>query len=908
MRPTFSRLIPSKLISSPPRSAHTEEKMIERPLLVNALNKAEFYPLTLVIAPAGYGKTTSVSQWKEKLQAKNQRIGWFSLDESDNKTAQFSAYFTAALSAATDLTFNDVAYQNDLLDYFSQLLVQLEVVRSHFYLVIDDYHHIENNEIHDALRFWLKHQPNSMSLVLLSRLTPPLSITNLRIHEQLLEIDVHQLAFTPTETRQFFELKLNEKLSDEDIFSLCDRMEGWATALQLVSFTVKQNPELLRSPDKLFAKLNQRHIADYLNEEVFHYVEPDIKLFMQRCAILRSMNEKLVVALTQDKNAVKKLDELEKMGLFIQKIIQANGEIWWKFHPILVSYLAQSCRLELPSEWQSLHQKASTIWLKLGYGSEALYHAQMLEDPQTLSAILQEHGWSLFHQGQLKLLEDCLNLLPAKQVWREANFTLLKAWLAQSQHRHQEVIGILKKFQPDQPLELSLQGKFDALKAQVAINAGNEDLAYELAVQALDNLPQEFGYAQIVASSIIGEAQHCRGYLKEGLAKMQQVEKMALEQRVYHQWLWSKLQQAEILSAQGFLQSAYDSLKETTLEAQRLHQIPMHEFLLRLKGQILWEWHQLDQAEAMANAGIEILKEDEQLQCLALLAKISLTKGDLSNAGRLLEQCKHLVSKHAAHQDWLTALDEVQIFYWQMTENKVPLIPEIEGWLAQANFPKKEHNHFTQRQWRNIARCYLLQDNFEQAVHILNSLLKTAATFNLVSDSQRALILRNRLYYLEGKYEAAQRDLIQALNLSQQTNFISAFVIESDLMAQQIRQLLQLNVLDELSTHKAQFILRSINQHNRHKFAHFDEEFVQNLLKNPQVPELLKISPLTAREWQVLGLIYSGYSNEQISQELVVAMTTIKTHIRNLYQKIGVANRSEAIEYTRSLLRMMGYS
>ena len=126
-------------------------------------------------------------------------------------------------------------------------------------------------------------------------------------------------------------------------------------------------------------------------------------------------------------------------------------------------------------------------------------------------------------------------------------------------------------------------------------------------------------------------------------------------------------------------------------------------------------------------------------------------------------------------------------------------------------------------------------------------------------------------------------------------------------MAQQIRHLLQLNVLDELALHKAQFILRNINQYYRHKFAHFDEQFVAKLLANPQVPELLKISPLTQREWQVLGLIYSGYSNEQISDELQVATTTIKTHIRNLYQKIGVANRSEAISYTKDLLKLMGY-
>ncbi len=111
-----------------------------------------------------------------------------------------------------------------------------------------------------------------------------------------------------------------------------------------------------------------------------------------------------------------------------------------------------------------------------------------------------------------------------------------------------------------------------------------------------------------------------------------------------------------------------------------------------------------------------------------------------------------------------------------------------------------------------------------------------------------------------------------------------------------------------MALHKAQFILRNINQYYRHKFAHFDEQFVAKLLSNPQVPELLKISPLTQREWQVLGLIYSGYSNEQISDELQVATTTIKTHIRNLYQKIGVANRNEAITYTRDLLKLMGYS
>ncbi|MDP8176895.1 HTH-type transcriptional regulator MalT [Pasteurella skyensis] len=896
---SLAKLIPTKLISSKQNKTQSNHN-IERTLLLAELDKVHSYPLTLIIAPAGYGKTTLISQWKDRQS----HTGWYALDKSDNKAEQFSRYFTAALVQACGMDTENLTYQNDLIDYFSQLLVKLNHIEVNFSLIIDDYHHIENSEIHDALRFWLKNQPSTMNLIILSRLTPPLSITNLRIHEQLLEINMNQLAFTHKEAGQFFELKLKGSFSQDAIFTLCEQVEGWATGLQLISFILKQNTNLIKTPQKLFAKLNQHHIADYLNEEIFHYIDPELKQFMQRCAILHSMNEGLAIAITQDKNSAKKLDELEKQGLFIQRIDSNDGDIWWKFHPILSSYLTQSCRLELPDEWQKLNQCAAIEWLKLGFCQEAIYHAQQVTDTQVLYKILQQHGWSLFHQGQLKLLEDSLNHLPAELMWQDPTLVLLKAWVVQSQHRYQEVSGILQKFNTNSPLAEHYQGKFDALRGQVALNEGDDELAYKLASNALLTIPQEFSYARIVAISVIAEAQHCHGNLKDAMAQMKQVEKMALSQHTYHHWLWSKLQQAEILSAQGFLQSAYDVLKETTSQAETFHQIPMHEFLLRLKGQIQWEWHNLEQAETMANAGIDILeKEDEKLQCLALLAKISLVRGDLNNAKRLIEQCQHSIKHLPVHKDWTSTLDEIQVLYAQMTDDH----SQLDSWLVKTTLPSRASNHFTQRQSRNIARAYLLQNKPEQALNILNTILHTAEHLKLTSDIQRALILRNLVFVHQNKKELAQKDLIRALEMSQQTNFISAFVIEGDVMAQQIRQLLQMNILDEFSTPKTQFILRSINQHNRHKFAHFDQQFVQKLLENPQVPELLKISPLTAREWQVLGLIYSGYSNEQISQELVVAITTIKTHIRNLYQKIGVTNRSEAIEYTKNLLVLMGY-
>ncbi len=203
---SLAKLIPTKLISSKQNQPHSNHN-IERKLLLTELDKIYSYPLTLlIIAPAGYGKTTLISQWKDSQS----HTGWYALDKSDNKTEQFSRYFTAALVQACEMETDDLNYQNDLTDYFSQLLVKLNKINTNFSLIIDDYHHIENAEIHNALRFWLKNQPATMNLIILSRLTPPLSITNLRIHEQLLEINMSQLAFTHNEAKQFFELKLND--------------------------------------------------------------------------------------------------------------------------------------------------------------------------------------------------------------------------------------------------------------------------------------------------------------------------------------------------------------------------------------------------------------------------------------------------------------------------------------------------------------------------------------------------------------------------------------------------------------------------------------------------------------------------------------------------------------------------
>ncbi len=290
-------------------------------------------------------------------------------------------------------------------------------------------------------------------------------------------------------------------------------------------------------------------------------------------------------------------------------------------------------------------------------------------------------------------------------------------------------------------------------------------------------------------------------------------------------------------------------------------------------------------------------------QCIAMLAKCSLARGDLDNANTHLQRCEALLHGAHYHRDWLTNTDKSRVIHWQMTGDTAA----AAQWLRHTEKPGMADNHFTQGQWRNIARVQILLGQYEEAGVVLDELNENARRLRLVSDLNRNLLLSNQLYWLQERKGEAQQALIEALSLANRTGFISHFVIEGEAMAQQLRQLIQLNTLPELEQHRAQRILRDINQHHRHKFAHFDENFVDKLLTHPQVPELIRTSPLTQREWQVLGLIYSGYSNDQIAGELDVAATTIKTHIRNLYQKLGVAHRQEAVQQAQQLLKMMGY-
>ncbi|MDO6542132.1 HTH-type transcriptional regulator MalT [Photobacterium sanguinicancri] len=899
--------IPSKLTR--PARLHNA---ILRPRLLDRLNQAPFYRLVLFRSPAGYGKTTMAAQWLND----HPHTGWLNIDESDNDTFRFANYFLQSINKATNgacLKTQAMAERRQfacLSTLFSELFGEIAEYNAQTYLVLDDYHVINNEDIHDGMRFFLKHMPDCLTLVVTSRTQPPLSTANLRVRDLLIEVDNEHLAFDQEETQRFFQKRVSEEIELTVLNSLREQVEGWPSALQLIALHAQQKPNHLAESAESMASFNRGHLWDYLAEEVFDQLDRDTQQFLLQCSVLDIFNAQLVTDLTGRNDALAMLESLNRFGLFLNTL--ESNDNWYRFHNLFAEFLRHQRYSQIPQQQSELHTQAAYAWLKQKSPQQALIHALKSENQDLIVEVLTDYGWNMYHHGELKLLEDSIASLTTDKLFSSPRLALLRAWLAQSQHRYNDVGDLINETKAQlskHSIELddALQGEFNALLAQVAINQSKPEDALLLSEQALGQLPSTTYRSRIVATSVVGEVHHCLGNLSRALPMMQQTEKMARQYHVYHQALWALLQQSEILVAQGYIQSAYELLDQAfkLVKEQHLQQVPLHEFLLRLRAQILWCWNRLEEAEECAHKSLEVLApfdETKSLHAYSMLARIAITRGELDKGARYLDLCNSLVERSEYHIDWRANADFANILYWQAKDDN----QSLADWLKQAERPEGGCNHFQQLQWRNIARTHLTLGEYDQAHEILLSLQEDAGKYNLVTDKNRNLVVQAVLSKRQGERDTALLYLKEALQLTNSTGMIGNFLCEANTICDLLKELVDTRQLSELELHRAQQLLREMTSKERNRSVHFDESFVDKLLTLPDVPELVRTSPLTQREWQVLGLIYTGYSNEQIASELDVASTTIKTHIRNLYQKLNIANRQQAIETAERLLGLMG--
>lgn len=898
-------LIPAKLAAP---SIHPG--LLPRPRFDEWLQRLPQVRLAVLQAPSGFGKTVLAGQWAAAFAG---AVAWLNLDGNDNSPRQFGRYLLNALHRQLEggcpQCVNRAEQGDDGLDgLLTRLLAELPAEHPPLLLVLDEFEALRNREVIAALRFFLRNTPPWLTLLVCSRGLPDLGVAELRVKRQLLALDASHLAFELDEVQALLELGLPIAINREQVERLNRRIGGWPCALQLTLQEVQTG----RGMDLFLEALQLGHpyVRDYFREQVLYGLDGATQDFLQSTCLLERFSSALADRLTDSCNGREMLENLERSGLFIQAVDPLRQ--WFAYHPLFASFLRNELSTHHPQRMGELHLRAAEALLEEKMAEEAARHALLAHDPQRVAQILETHGRHFYRQGRLELLQRCLAVLPESRVAESPLFTLLQAWASQNQYQSDQVERWLQAGEAVQREQFSaeqwqrIEAEYQAVRAQVAINQGDQQRAMAFARQALVLEPLTMRTSRMAALSVLAESHFVQGELAKAQQQHEENVRRAQQINASHPVLWSLGQLSEIAVAQGHLQKAYN-LQERALqyiEQEKLPVTPIMEFIHRVRGQVLLEWHHLDAAEQCALQGLEILDtvgDHWFLQCYVLLARVAHARGQQSQCADYIGRLKTLLAGDDYHIDWQANAHAVMLTYWDSTQDK----DSIRQWLATAPPLKPGANHFAQGNARNHVRAYLALNQGDRALPILRQLQLDAERHQLVMDQNRNHILQALAYWQREERQSSLDHLHQALTLASGTGAIGSFLRLGKPLIAMLKALQHERRLDELEHQRAERLIQLAQQQRDFSRAiriTLDEAVIQDIINRPDVPELIRHSPLTRREWQVLSLIHAGLSNEQISEHLNVAPTTIKTHIRSLYQKLAITQRSEAVQLARSLL------
>jgi len=852
-----------------------------RPRLLDQLQAGlrEHRKLTLVAAPAGYGKTTLITSWLHSFSKSSRKI-WLSLEKSDNEPARFLSYWATAWNRISDFVLEDILellnapqfppFQN-ILDEIVNALVRLEEPTI---LVLDDYHLITNPLIHEMLEYFLEHQPGRAHLVITTRSDPPLPLARLRARGQMVEIRASDLRFTEKEASHFFNQSMQLVLEEEEIHSLEMRTEGWAVGLQLAALALKNLPD----PQSFVETFRGSHrfVLDYLAEEVIRQQRDELRKFLIQTSILERFNAVACEALTENLESKALLSELEQANLFL--IPLDDERVWYRYHHLFADFL----RTELSkTETEKLYKKAALWHEQNDLLTEAVGYAIESGDPEFLADVIDRglRKRSIWSGGNLTLYAAWLDALPPTAfqsrpalslnashiLYLLGRFDLAEKQIDQAEQTLQTIVS-----SPENEQMLALASLY---RGAIASVRGDTQQAIEKITFAQERLPQE------------RHLQHARGFFSLGLA----YEVSGQTALAIQNYLKSgeEAQSAGVLSlaihalgaaaqvqiSQGQLSQAEQACLQATQVAGG-KQLPPLGLVESILGSIALERNDLAAAEEFLQNGIALSHRggliDDVILGLLFLARLHAYQGRISDAFEVAQEMNTIIQGFGVER--MSMLAAAYIASLQLFTNQESAAAQ---WAIEYRADRPDQPHELAE--LTLVRILLKTGDREDIPSILDALLKQGQAQGRVRTVMEVMILMALFQRAENDIPIAVDWLSQALGLAAPEGYIRIFLDEGE------------TLLDLLP--------------KAHQAA---PELVDTILsilqaesgKSPldQLPD-----PLSEQELRVLGLIVAGNSNQEIADELFISVGTAKWHVHNILQKLGVGNRSQAIARAREL-------
>lgn len=896
----YSPLLATKLYLPPPRP-----KVVHRPRLTARLNEGLNRRLTLISAPAGFGKTTLVSEW---VAGSKRPLAWLSLDEGDNDPTRFLAYLVAALQTIAPhvgagvsglLQGPQVPPTESIL---ATLLNEIAALPDDLVLVLDDYHLIDAKPVDLALTFLLEHLPPQMHLVMTTREDPDLPLARLRARGQLLELRATDLSFTPLEAAEFLTGVMGLDLSAESIALLDARIEGWAAGLQMAALSMQGRPDTASFIREFTG--THRFVLDYLIEEVLQRQPTHVRSFLLQTSILEGLHGPLCNAVTGHGDGSEMLEALERSNLFVVSLDEKR--LWYRYHHLFAEVLSVRLLAEQPDQVALLHRRASEWYEQNGRAADAIRHALAAQEDERAADLVERALPAMRRAKEGTTFLGWLKALPDELIRCRPVLSVGYAWALLESGELQAVETRLRDAERWLNMTAAIGERPEARSTGMVVVDEEEFRRLPSAIaiyraaraQALGDLPGTVMHARRVLE-LVPEEEHLVRGAAAGLLGLAH-------------WSSGDLEAAHRAFADGMvsLQRAghiSDAISGATVLADiRVAQSRLHE-AMRIYEQSLQLAEAEGDAARRAAAGLyvgmsELLREQNDLngatqsllrskelgerttlpqnryRWYVAMARIREAQGDLDGALDLLHQAERLYVRELFPNVRPVAALQTRVWLRQGR------LDRALAWVCgQRLSPSDDLSYLHEFEQITLARVLLARHtvgSLPEAMGLLERLRQAADDGARMGSVIEILVLQALAHQMHGDVPAALIRLQQALTLAEPEGYVRIFVDEGLPMAALLKEALK----GSIAPNYVRQLLTA--------FGKAEE-------RAPVRPSLTE--PLSEREREVLRLLGTELSGPEIARQLVVSLNTVRTHTQHIYEKLGVTNRRAAVRRAEEL-------